>query len=200
MRLWLMSLVVIAFAGCPDTAAQFDEFVARSEPFRVLPAAGECTAPIDLSGSYLMGAAVVVDPVKPIRFKLDLEVDTGALTIDASLQPIAVPPNNGAVAAGTLVGEVHAAHGDLDPIDGGFMLDFGSIVVPAEANPILPAPVTAHLVLDGCTSTATSSCGAITGDITAPAKIPLAGSTWAIVPLPDGADPMTLELETACPK
>lgn len=195
-----LGLFASLLLGCPDTMGQFEEFIEESDPYRVLPAAGECTAPIDLSGSYLLGAAVVVDPVKPLRFKLDLEVDLTLLKIDGTLQAIAAPPNNGAVAAGTLVGEVYTASADLDGADGGFALDFGSIVVPVEANPILPAPVTANLVLDGCTSTPTSSCGAIQGGITAPAEIPLAGSTWAIVPLPDGADPMSVALESACPE
>lgn len=196
---WL-GLVLGAMTACPDTMGKFDEFIERSDPYRVLPAAGECTAPIDLSGSYLLGAAVVVDPAKPLRFKLDLTVDLSALTIDAVLQPIAVPPNNGATAPGTLVGEAYTTSASLDGTDGGFALDFGTIVVPAEANPILPAPVTANLVLEGCTSTPTSSCGAIQGDITAPVALPLAGSTWAIVPLPAGVDPMTVEYESACPE
>ena len=196
----MVGLCAGLLGACPDTMGQFEEFIEESDPYRVLPAAGECTAPIDLSGSYLLGAAVVVDPVKPLRFKLDLEVDLTLLKIDGTLQAIAAPPNNGAVAAGTLVGEAYTATADLDGADGGFALDFGSIVVPVEANPILPAPVTANLILDGCTSTPTSSCGAIQGDITAPAAIPLAGSTWAIVPLPDGADPMSVALESACPE
>lgn len=196
---WL-ALVGGAMAACPDTMGEFDEFVERSEPYRVLPVAGECTAPIDLSGSYLLGAAVVVDPVKPLRFKLDLTVDLGGLEIEGALQAIASPPNNGATPAGTLVGEVYTASAPLDGSDGGFALDFGTIVVPAEANPILPAPVTANMTLDGCTSTPTSACGAIEGEITAPVTLPLAGSTWAIVPLPAGVDPMTIELESACPE
>ena len=190
----------VAGAGCPDTDGGFDEFLERSRPFRVVPTAGECTQPIDLSGTYLMGAAVSVDLTKPLRFKLVLSVDLSAGSIDAQLQAVAVPPNNGSTPPGTLVGEVYPASAELDASDGGFALDFGTIVVPMEANPILPAPVTANLILEGCTSTATSSCGNIQGDITAPAAIPLAGSTWAIVPLPDGADPATLELETECPK
>lgn len=194
------ALVGGAMTACPDTMGELDEFIEHSEPYRVLPVAGECTAPIDLSGSYLLGAAVVVDPVKPLRFKLDLAVDLEGLEIEGVLQAIAVPPNNGATAPGTLVGEVYTASAALDGADGGFALDFGTIVVPAEANPILPAPVTANLLLDGCTSTPTSACGAIEGDITAPVALPLAGSTWAIVPLPAGVDPMTVEVDSACPE
>ena len=190
----------LALAGCPDSQSEFDEFLDKSEPFRVVPTAGECLGPVDLSGTYVMGAAVVVDPVKPLRFKLQLTVDLAAGKIDGSLQAVAVPPNNGATAPGTLVGEVYTVSADLDRDDGSFSLDFGSIVVPVEANPILPAPVTAAFALEGCTSTPTASCGIIVGDITSPAAIPLAGSTWAITPLPDGADPFTLELATACPE
>jgi len=189
-----------ALAGCPDTQSQFDEFLDKSEPFRIVPTAGECLGPVDLSGTYIMGAAVVVDPVKPLRFKMQLTVDLAASTIAGTLQAVAVPPNNGETAPGTLVGEVYTVSVPLDADDGSFSLDFGTIVVPVEANPILAAAVTADFSLEGCTSTPTASCGIIIGDITAPAAIPLAGSTWAITPLPDGADPFSVELVTACPK
>jgi len=189
-----------ALGGCPDSAGQFDEFIEKSEPFRVVPTAGECLGPVDLSGSFLMGASVVVDNTKPLRFKLDITVDLEGSTIETSLQAIAVPPNNGATAPGTLVGEVYTVTADLDSLDGSFVLDFGSIVVPVEANPILPAAVTAEFMLEGCTSTPTASCGLISGRITAPAEIPLAGSTWAVTPLAEGADPASVALLTACPK
>lgn len=203
-RATLSSACAIACAtllgGCPDTMGQFDEFIDNSEPYRVAPVAGECTGPIDLSGSYVMGAAVIVDTQKPIRFTLDLAVDLEAGTISGDLQAIAVPPNNGETAAGTLVGEVYHAEAALDATDGGFTLDFGTVVVPTAANPILPTDVTATLKLSGCTSTPTDACGLVEGDITVPTPIPLAGSTWAIVERPEGADLATIAIETACPE
>jgi len=198
----LLSLALGGFglAGCPDSRSEFDEFLDKSEPFRVVPTAGECLGPVDLSGTYLMGAAVAVDLTKPIRFKMVLAVDLTASTIQASLQAVAAPPNNGATAVGTLVGEVYTATTPLDADDGSFSLDFGSIIVPVEANPILAAAVTAEFALEGCTSTPTASCGIVVGDITAPAAIPLAGSTWAVTPLAEGADPGTAALLVACPE
>lgn len=196
----LACAVPALLSGCPDTMGQFDEFIDKSDPYRVAPVAGECTGPIDLSGSYLLGAAVIVDTQKPLRLTLDLAVDLDAGTIEGDLQPVAVPPNNGATAAGTPVGEVYHATAQLDATDGGFTLDFGTIVVPTEANPILATSVTANLKLTGCTSTPTDACGLIEGDITVPTPIPLAGSTWAIVERPEGADLATLAIETACPE
>ncbi len=69
LKVSTLCLLALALVACPDTVGQFDEFLEESEPYRFIPTAGECTAPVDLSGTYLLGAAVVVDPTKPIRFR-----------------------------------------------------------------------------------------------------------------------------------
>lgn len=199
MTLPALTLASATLSACPDTEAQFDEYLESSAPFRKTVEVGECAGPVDLSGTYVLGAAVAVDPTKPIRFRFEVTVDLDNSAIDASLQAVAVPPNNGTTTPGTLVGAVYEATAELDA-SGKFKLDFGSIDVPLEANPILPAPVTATLQLEGCTSTPTAACGTVLGDITKPAAIPLAGSTWGIVPFADGADPSAVTLVTACPE
>jgi hypothetical protein len=194
--LWLLGLCTsVSVSACPDPTQRLADWRERSEPLRKAPEAGECAGIADITGTYLMGAAVIVNPGAPLRFKLELDVDTGAGTIDGTLQPIAVPPNNGETAPGTLVGEVYSASATIDAVGGTFSLDFGAVTVPLEANALLPTIATANLKLTGCTGSPQGSCGLIEGEITAPAEIPLAGSTWAII---EFDDPMTEGIETKC--
>lgn len=186
---------VLAASGCFDTQEEFDKFLDRSAPFRSEPTAGECLGPVDLSGRYLMGVEVALDRSKPLRFVVTFDVDTAASpwSLTVSMQGLKT-------ADGTPSGEVYTATAPVG--DGGaFTLDFGSITVPPENDPILPtANVVANMQLSGCTSTATFACGLVTGDITAPVGAPLAGSTFALTPMPEGTDPASLTMASACPE
>jgi len=190
---------VASLTACPDPKGRLDDWFGRSEPLRKIPSAGECVGISDISGSYLLGVAVSIDKSKPLRFKLDVTVNVDAGTIDATMQPIAAPPNNGATEPGTLVGEKFTASSPIDPAAGTFSLDFGGVDVPLEANPIIAVPAAADIALVGCTATPESSCGLVDGKLTKPIDQSIEGSTWAIVPLPDGTNPISIELVTACP-
>ncbi|MBL8787116.1 MAG: hypothetical protein JNJ59_19585 [Deltaproteobacteria bacterium] len=195
-----LAFAALSLAACPDTSGVFDDFVERSEPFRKGPSAGECGGAVDLSGTYLQGVEVAIDRTKPLRFRVDVDIDLTTNTIDFAMQALAAPPNNGDIPAGTPVGEIYTATSPITPADGKFVLAFPSIVVPTAANPILPAPVTATLTFSGCTSTATFSCGTIAGSITDPVTLALDGSSWALTPLADGVDPMSITLVASCPE
>ncbi len=184
-------------SGCPDTQAVFDDYVDRSEPFRVVPVTGECEGPVDVSGRFLLGAAVAVDPSKPIRFEADFTVDGDTLTV--GIRALAVAGNAAGTPDGQPVGERYEAIGTIDAEDGSFVLDFGTIVVVAAGNPILPADVTADLLLEGCTASETFSCGVLSGAITSPAQLPLDGSSWAVTRWDTGVGLETLTLVTGCP-
>jgi len=149
-------------------------------------------APATLVGVYLMGVATVVDPTKPLRFQL--RITDG---VSATLQAFAVPPSE---RAGNLVGNVFVATGELRT-DLTMSFDFGLVEVPVEANPILPssATVALRLVTPPCSDGAQCLCGLASGDITAPAAIPLAGSTWGTTIMSEGTDPLTSALVVACP-
>ncbi len=195
--MWLLGLVACgSVSGCPDPKSRLADWRERSEEFRKEPEAGECAGIADISGTYLLGVAVVINKSLPLRFKLDIEVDAGGGTIDASMQAYAIPPYNGETVAGTLVGEVFTASSAIDSVGGTFRLDFGSVTVPVPANPLLEniAPV-ADLVLVGCTGSVEGSCGLVEGQITYPTTLPLAGSTWAITPL---EDPLSDGIEAGC--
>jgi len=134
-----------------------------------------------------------------MRFRLVLFVDTGHdnSAVDAELQAVASPPNNGPVPAGTPIGDVYHASSVFQP-NGAIVLDFGSVAVPVEANPILPATITATLALEGSCQADGTCCGTLRGDITAPVALPLNGSTWALVPWNDGLDAVVPDARTSC--
>jgi hypothetical protein len=195
----LFLAVLVVLGGCPATSDVFDDYLERSDPLRVAPVAGECSGPLDLSGRYLVGAAIVIGPDKPLRFLAEVGVE--GTSIAMTLQPLAFAGNAANLPAGTPVGEVFEASGELDPVDGSFSLDFGSVVVPGTANAILAnVEVTAAFVMEGCTSTASFACGAVSGDTMLPVALPLAGSTWAIAPWPEGLGFEEVALEVECPR
>ncbi|MFO0749950.1 MAG: hypothetical protein U1F43_30420 [Myxococcota bacterium] len=194
MRLGLFAFAVLATSSaCFDTQDEFDKFLSRSEPFRSEPVAGECFGRVDLSGRYLFGAAVALDPSKPIRFD-------STFTVDSSSDPwqLTVTLHSLTVTEGTPVGETFQATSPVAS-DGTFALDFGTIVVPGAADPLVPADVTTTLVVKGCTSTPVFACGNLEGDISKPVQQTLTGSTWALVTAPAGTEPGTLPVVAACP-
>jgi hypothetical protein len=185
-------------SACPATQEVFDDFLDRSEPFRVAPVAGECSGPLDISGRYLLGAAIVIGPDKPLRFLAEVQIEGASIAM--TLEPLAFEGNAEGLPAGTPVGLTFAASGEVDPVDGGFVLDFGSVIVPGTANAILAnVEVTAAFVMQGCTSTPEFACGAVEGDTVLPVALPLAGSTWAIAPWPEDVPYADVALEVGCP-
>lgn len=183
-----------AVPSCYDTHEELDDFLERTEPLRKAPEPGECFGPVDLSGRYLMSVAVTLAPDKPIR--LD-----ATFTVDTSVTPwvLSVTANTLAVADGKPVGPGLAATSPIAE-DGTFSLDFGSVEVVGAANTIVAdLAVTATLVMDGCTSTETFACGIANGALTAPVQQPIDGSTWALVPVPEGGDPGALAVVAVCP-
>lgn len=189
MALWPIAAVL---AACPDTGARLDEFNERSEPYRVEAVAGECTGVADLTGDYMLAILTTVDP-SPILMFAGAEVDTGANTITISMTPLTTDDR-------TLVGDTFTATSDLDDV-GAFVLDFGEITVPGEANPIIPGvPATAEITLVGCTSTVDSTCGAVEGRVTSPAEVPLDGSSFGVVPVAPEEDLTEVEAVLGCPE
>jgi len=197
-RLWPLSLVIagaLSSAGCFDTHAELDDFLERTEPFRVAPEPGECFGPVDLSGRYLMAVAVTLGPDKPILLDATFTVDTAVTpwTLSVTAQTLTVADKQ------PIGPEIAATSPIAD--DGTFSLDFGSVEVVAPANTIVPdLAVTAVLVMDGCTSTATFACGIANGALTAPVQQSIDGSTWGITTVPAGSEPKDVTVVALCPQ
>ncbi len=187
------ALALTLLTGCPSPEARLDEFLAASEPFRVVPTESQCDTRVDITGDYLLAVAAILGPDSPILFDASLTVDTTGepWQLSASLTPLdeqraPVPP---ALEGTAELGE-----------DGSFVLDFGEVILPGTANPILPGlDVTTTLIFEGCTLSATVGCGNVDGMISVPVGVPLVGSTFGVVPI--GAEGVAdLEPVSVCPE
>lgn len=184
---------LLSAGGCVDPAKRLDEFYERSEPFRIVVQPGECSGRFDMSGSYLFALATVVNPAAPILFEADYDIDTGAepWALTLTLQPLSFTDRSE-------VGPALIASGTI--AEGGtFEVDFGEVTILGAANPVVPGvDATATLLVQGCTNSASFSCGAIDGAIISPAQLPLTGSTYGAVAVDD--DLATKEPVSACPE
>ena len=184
----------VLFAACPDPQGNFDDFVKRSEPFRIELPELDCKGAVDFSGHYLFGASVVIGRDKPLRFDATITVDKGSTPwgVDWSMRALSV-------ADGSPVGEVIHAVGTLTA-EGVLVIDFGMIAVPGEADTILvDVPVETTFMVSGCSESATFACGPFDGEIAKPTVVPLAGSTWGLAPVPEGQAAKDVALVFECP-
>jgi hypothetical protein len=181
-------------AACPDPGGGFDDFVKRSEPFRIELPELDCKGAVDFSGHYLFGASVVIGRDKPLRFDATITIDKGSTPwgVDWSMRALSV-------ADGSPVGDVIHAVGSLSAA-GVVFIDVGTLAVPGEADTILAdVPVETTFLLSGCSESATFACGPFDGEISKPTVVPLAGSTWGLAPVPEGQAAKDVALVAACP-
>lgn len=114
--------------------------------------------------------ATSLDPSKPIIFRASFTiVDEWQINVDVQ-----------ALADGVGVGEHTQASGAIRE-DGQVSIRLNPLVVPAEADPLVPSELTLDLTLRGCVSASMGAmCGEALGAITRPAVQGLAGSTWGL--------------------
>ncbi|MBL8946982.1 MAG: hypothetical protein JNK45_27670 [Myxococcales bacterium] len=148
----------------------------------------------DITGDHLLALAVVIAPETPLQY-LATVVQTpdgdGAL-LDISLQPLSLDIGS--------TSEPRLPFGDalvFDDIevapDGSFEIQIGALAVAGETNPITGSNVaTSGVVLTGSIVDETSWCGTVTGMITMPLMLDLAGSTFAGTAI-DGDLPLVVD-------
>lgn len=148
----------------------------------------------DITGDHLLALAVVIAPETPLQY-LATVVQTpdgdGAL-LDISLQPLSLDIGS--------TTEPRQPFGDalvFDDIevapDGTFEIQIGALAVAGETNPITGSNVTTSgVVLTGSIVDETSWCGTVTGMITVPLMLDLAGSTFAGTAI-DGDLPLVVD-------
>jgi len=188
------ALAALGLGACPAPDAGFKDFVKRSEPFWIQLPELDCQEAFDFSGHYLFGASVVIGRDKPLRFDATITLNKGQSpwAVDWSMRALAV-------ADGAPVGDVIHGTGTLSD-EGVLFIDFGTVAVPGSADTILPdVPVTTTLQVTGCSESATFACGPFDGQISQPTAVPLAGSTWALVPIPEGQEAKDVAIVSACP-
>jgi len=181
---------VLALLGCVDPQARYDAFLARSADARGhdagTPDPGDR---FDFSGHYLLALSTTLAPDSPLLFGLDVEVASDLSTVQLHFQPLTTDAD----------AEPRKKVGDaLDPAavpyaaDGTFSADLGEVTVPGRANPITGSDIVATVQLQATTRApgatdggdagdAAEVCGQITGMVSMPLPLDLAGSTFGAV-------------------
>jgi hypothetical protein len=194
---------LMVFMGCstPDPEGRFNQFQDNTDDRRQMSDAGPIEGQrVDFSGNYLLALATSINPTKPIFIETSVTVDTDANTIDFVFQPVKtdrLPPadTEDREDPRTPAGDPITLTGVPFEEDGSFEADMGEVQVNGDANPITGSDITATLLLNGTVTSATSFCGAVAGDVSAPITADLVGSTFGAVA---SDDITTAEIVTEC--
>lgn len=180
---------LVLLLGCPATQEKFDEFVDRQDAIEGDTSGGggmgACTPPAvgEADGLYIFALSARVAPKTPVLFETTLTTADdggGNLTISLSLLPIDAETRSMIVGAAITVGPIV-----VDP-EGAFTAEFPPILtVAGSANPISGTELEAtNVVLSGTLCTPTVQiCGSVTGNVTKPLPIDLAGSSFSMEPI-----------------
>lgn len=186
--------------ACVDPGGEFDAFVSRA-PSRPVPGdaggdAATCTVlPGSVNGSYLLALSVTLAPKKPIAVRVDLDTpeSNGGTGLTLHAQPLRAADRSTPVGPpldfGPFpVGQTGAWRGDLPGLE-----------VSGEANSVTGGDIAADVVLDGSLcGDGSLFCGTVSGRVTDPIPLDLAGSTFAMTRLDDtGATPATPVIDCA---
>lgn len=199
-RLMLPLLALGVLSGCPDPAGKFDEFGSRVIDGGVAPTAdgGPDARPLemlpDINGDFLMGLSVVIAPDSPVWLRVtNTFTDNGDGTgvVDVVIQPLRYDGDHAAV------GEPIVANDIAINSAGQYTVVLTQATIPGEANPITGNDIVGDFNIMGSIKSEDLSCGEVTGMVTSPANIDVAGSTFAMVRIGMGGN--LPELLYACP-
>lgn len=197
-----MFLGSLALVGCVDTGGALQDFTGRvvdaseevpidAPPLDELP---------DVTGQFLLGLSPSFAPEAVVRFIVDAELtmndddETGTLTL--SLQPITVPEDPGDPPGGNPIGPPLIADGVVEGTDAGgvpiivganglFEAAIGG-EVDGDANPASGSDLVFTAIMHGQLRTEDVWCGAVDGQVTQPAMLPIDGSTFGAIRIEAG--------------
>jgi hypothetical protein len=185
-----LPLALLGLAGCPDPAAEFDDFetrwrAANPDAGGGVVDSGPCPAPDPsaLGGRYIFALSAVIERTKPILFLADVSGGPEGLTF--ALQPLSAADRRTPVGPPTTVGPF-----PLSP-DGAFHAELPPLVVTGEANPITGSQIAAQLVVLDARFCDISGfyCGSVSGNLIEPIPLDLATSTFAMERITGGTPP-----------
>jgi hypothetical protein len=182
--------------GCPspEPEEKLDGFVKETKEERdEAQAMKMCpsTSVEDISGTFLFAIGAVISPATPLQFIATVTATSsssgGTATIE--FQPLALD-----------VGEpLILPAATIDP-EGCFALNLGTTMVTGMANPITGSDIVADLAIEGGTVSPDLWCGTVSGMVSMPLMLDLAGSTFAATRI-SATDPASLPTDVAisCP-
>jgi hypothetical protein len=186
---FVLGLATTPLAGCPSPKPdeKYDEFLEETEDEREdaanmkLDVGGSLA---DVNGTFLFALAAIINPPTPLQFFTTVTFEpladgTGG-TMSLSMQPLALDQGQ-ALVPRTPVGDPLEISGVMVDASGSFMVaPTEDLMVPGAANPITGGDIVVQgLVLTGSIQSEDIMCGSVTGMVTAPVMLDLAGSTFA---------------------
>lgn len=178
---------LLALSGCPDPAGSLDEFGKRYDKIHpgtsgaTTGAGGGCSAPMagEIDGEFLFSLSAKLKPKKAIALLMKVTTTDNAGTLMMGLE------------ATPLSGMDHMTPVDAPIVippfainaDGSFDAALGTITVNGDANTITPgSDIMADVHLQGqlCAEKPDFVCGNVTGMVTMPIMLDLAGSTFTM--------------------
>lgn len=200
MRCVVVLGLLPACVACVDPGERFSAFEQRahvSQPPDASPDAGSGCAiePDSVAGQYLLAISVTLAPGKPILALADVTTpalgEGTGLSLDA--QPLSAADRQTPV--GDRIG------GGPFPVnaDGSFQADLPGLAVTGAANPVTGGNILADLVLSGslCNDAQSFFCGTVTGRVTEPLPLDLAGSTFTLTRAEPSEEPLRPAIDCA---
>lgn len=174
--------------GCVDPEGDYDEFQDRDK--KTTPVKGEgcgasdggACAPTSASavqGQWLFALAATLGPTKPILFFADVVATdvSGGVEWTWTITPLDAKTR-------TPLSALPELKPSTIPSDGAWTVDLDPIAVPGAANPLTGSDIEADAALAGNVCGGSDFfCGDVTGNVTKPITLDLAGSKWTMAKL-----------------
>ncbi len=192
----LFPALLVTLTGCPDPDGEFDAFQERYDTLHpptttsVTTGGGDCAVPMvgEIDGAYLFALSAAIRPDLPVLYDAQITTADGAngLTMTMVIDPLDARDRMTKLGVPETFGPF-----DIDSMTGAFDIDFGEVTIPGQGDPIiLDADIVGTVQAAGTLCTPIELiCGPITGTITDPTELDLAGSNFTIEPVVDGAYP-----------
>lgn len=194
------SLLILALSagGCVDLDGDFERFVERSfRPDMSAPMPDAAPGHVfDITGRFLVTLSISVSPDQVVQVLADVKLTDkgdGTASFDATYQPLDAK-------ARTPVGSPFTGRNIAVASDGTFTDDQPQVMFPKEANPITGTDLVANVTLHGTIRSKDRFCGPLTGMVTQPIPLDLAGSKFGAIRVAADAVGATLPpTDYSCP-
>lgn len=179
---------LVTLSGCPDPQGSFDEFGKRYDKINgggsssaSTGVGGGCSAPMagELDGDFLFSLSAKLKPKKAIALLMKVTTTDSGGTLMMGLE---ATPLSGMDHMTPVDAPITIAPFAINA-DGSFDASLGTITVNGEANTITPgSDIVATVNLQGrlCAENPDFICGTVTGMVTMPITLDLAGSTFTM--------------------